>query len=172
MCISTKFGKIIPIMEDALAKGAHVIMPTPQVNPDGTYPARALPNPTRRPLETRREAAGPLHTPATDAASVVHGLRNPLAGIRATVQIARERANDPELTALLSDALREADRLDARIRALLELSRPLAAQLGPVDLAALFEAVVEALGPRCSACGVKIEAHIDLLLPRLRRLHA
>ena len=58
------------------------------------------------------------------AGAVAHGIRNPLSGIRATAEIARDETNDPGTAETLVGVLSEADRLDRRIRSLLELSRP------------------------------------------------
>lgn len=60
------------------------------------------------------------------SAAVAHGIRNPLAGIRAAAQVAREDLGDGDgsLAETLDDILAETDRLEARVRTVLDLSRP------------------------------------------------
>ncbi len=76
------------------------------------------------------------------SAAVAHGIRNPLAGIRAAAQVARE---DPEEAATvresLDDIIQEADRLEHRVRSLLDFARPFEPTLRQGDLNAV---VVEA----------------------------
>lgn len=60
------------------------------------------------------------------AASVAHGIRNPLANIQAAAQVARENLTDEERTLAerLEDIVAEVSRLESRIRAVLDLARP------------------------------------------------
>jgi signal transduction histidine kinase len=60
------------------------------------------------------------------SAAIAHGIRNPLAGIRAAAQVAREDLDEAEgsLVETLDDILAETDRLEARVRTVLDLSRP------------------------------------------------
>ncbi len=56
---------------------------------------------------------------------VAHGLRNPLAGIRAGVQLIGRRSGSlQEIKDLLGDLILEVDRMDSRIVKLFEFSRP------------------------------------------------
>ncbi len=56
--------------------------------------------------------------------NVAHGLRNPLAGMRAGAQLAGRRVNDPQkLGPMLDDIIAEIDRMDQRITQLFEFSR-------------------------------------------------
>jgi len=56
--------------------------------------------------------------------NVAHGFRNPLAGIRASAQLAGRKLDKPdELRPMLNDVLQEVDRLDQRIVDLFEFSR-------------------------------------------------
>lgn len=58
-------------------------------------------------------------------ANVAHGLRNPLAAIRSTAQLAERRAEaSGELQSVFRDLAHEADRMDRRITRLFEFSRP------------------------------------------------
>lgn len=58
------------------------------------------------------------------SSSVAHGMRNPLAGIRATAQMVRDEADRPALRQRAEDIIAEVDRLNRRITRLLDFSRP------------------------------------------------
>lgn len=77
--------------------------------------------------KTQRELAESERLAAVGelGAAVAHGIRNPLAGIRAAAQLAREEPQDAAgIAESLDDIVGEADRLEARIRSLLDFSRP------------------------------------------------
>src|SRR5947209_9649066 len=58
------------------------------------------------------------------AAAVAHGLRNPLARLRAAAQLARHRVDAPAARDQLDAIVEQVDRLDLRIAHLLQFSRP------------------------------------------------
>jgi signal transduction histidine kinase len=58
------------------------------------------------------------------AAGVAHGLRNPLASLRAAAQLAQHRVEGPAAREPLSAIIEQVDRLDNRIAHLLTFSRP------------------------------------------------
>ena len=58
------------------------------------------------------------------AAAVAHGLRNPLASLRAAAQLARHRVDAPAAREQLNAIIEQVDRLDLRITHLLAFSRP------------------------------------------------
>lgn len=58
------------------------------------------------------------------AAAVAHGLRNPLASLRAAAQLAQRRVEAPAAREQLSAIIEQVDRLDLRIAHLLTFSRP------------------------------------------------
>jgi signal transduction histidine kinase len=58
------------------------------------------------------------------AAAVAHGLRNPLASLRAAAQLAQHRVEAPAAREQLSAIVEQVDRLDVRIAHLLTFSRP------------------------------------------------
>jgi signal transduction histidine kinase len=91
------------------------------------------------------------------AGSVAHGIRNPLAGIRAASQVAHQQAGDGPLGDSLLSILDEVDRLDQRIRTLLDFSRPYQPSPQPTDLGLLLDAVDGAVGPQAERQGVAIE---------------
>lgn len=83
------------------------------------------------------------------AGAVAHGIRNPLAGIRAAAQVAHLRGLRGELALeSLANVLSESDRLDHRIRSLLDFSRPYQLRPRRIDLVPLAEAVRRTLAAR------------------------
>src|SRR5947208_10366880 len=58
------------------------------------------------------------------AAAVAHGLRHPLASLRAATQLARHRVDAPAAREQLDAIIEQVDRLDVRIAHLLQFSRP------------------------------------------------
>jgi signal transduction histidine kinase len=79
------------------------------------------------------------------AASIAHELRNPVFAIASAVQLLRYRNNDdPLIERNLGRVLRETERLNAIISALLEYGRPDPVQLAPADPDALWAEVLAA----------------------------
>lgn len=69
------------------------------------------------------------------SAAVAHGIRNPLAGIRAAAQVAREEPEDvATVRENLEDIIGEVDRLEHRVRTLLDFARPFEPTLVAGDL--------------------------------------
>jgi signal transduction histidine kinase len=91
------------------------------------------------------------------SAAVAHGLRNPLAGIRAAAQVAHEVVHDKAAEGPLSDVLAEVDRLDTRVRTLLDFSRPFEPRLESVDLADHLRLISRGLATAARAKGVELE---------------
>ena len=89
------------------------------------------------------------------AGAMAHGLRNPLAGIRATLELALEDgdAGDGVLHGVLSDL----DRVEHRIQTLLDFSKPFDPTLRRVDLRQVVGHVVAAVRTRGERDGVRIE---------------
>ncbi len=58
------------------------------------------------------------------AAAVAHGLRNPLASLRASAQLVERHPDSPAAREYLASIIEEVDRLDRRISHLLSFSRP------------------------------------------------
>ncbi len=92
------------------------------------------------------------------AGAVAHGIRNPLAAIRAAAQVAHLRARRGEAAVdSLANLLAAADRLDQRITSLLDFSRPFELRLRRIDLGAVLADVRRALEPQSRAAGVGLE---------------
>jgi signal transduction histidine kinase len=68
--------------------------------------------------------AGKLASIGEMAAAVAHGMRNPLASLRASAQLARRHPESPAAREQLDAIVDEVDRLDRRISHLLSFARP------------------------------------------------
>jgi len=94
------------------------------------------------------------------SAAVAHGLRNPLAGIRAAAQVAHEIVTEEPAGEALADVIFEVDRLDARVRTLLDFSRPFEPRFEDLDVAELLRLVSRGLATAARSRG--IELRLDL----------
>ena len=102
------------------------------------------------------------------ASAVAHGIRNPLAGIRGVAQVAREDvAEDSRLARDLDMVMAEADRLEKRVRTILDLSRPQAMQVASGDLRPVLSELADALRHRLPA-GVRLDLDLPADLPPAR----
>ena len=71
------------------------------------------------------------------SALVAHGIRNPLAGIKAAAQYAElDLPSDHPLRENIADIITEVDKLEGRIKALLDFARPFEPHLAPCDVGA------------------------------------
>jgi len=91
------------------------------------------------------------------AGAVAHGLRNPLATIRAGAQRALAGHRPEELEEILESVVQETDRLDHRIGSLLAFSDTKDARPRPTDLVALLRRVGEAMQGQASRHSIEIE---------------
>jgi signal transduction histidine kinase len=78
------------------------------------------------------------------AAAVAHGLRNPLASLRAAAQVARRHPDSPAATEHLDAIIAEVDRLDRRIAHLLTFARPARGQPVRESVPALIRGLLPA----------------------------
>jgi two-component system, NtrC family, sensor histidine kinase HydH len=81
-----------------------------------------------------------LATVGVFASAVAHGIRNPLAIIRSSAELAREEDEEEARRETLTDILRETDRLDSWIRDMLMSARGETTATGAVDVNALLQA--------------------------------
>jgi len=99
-------------------------------------------------------------------AGVAHEVRNPLAGIRSTVQLwQRGIARDGEA---LEDLLSEVDRLDGIVGRLLHFSRADAQEMTPGDLSALAAEAARLAASSAEAHDVQIQLDLAADLPLAR----
>lgn len=111
------------------------------------------------------------------ADSTAHDLRAPLNRLRAAVEVALRREDDPaELRSALDTVLGEVDRVQNTLEALLRiaLAESGTAPFEPVDLTAVVADVEELYKPLAEEKGLRFETHIDpgLQLPGNRQLLA
>ncbi len=90
------------------------------------------------------------------AAGVAHGLRNPLASLRASAQLVLRHPNSPAAGEQLQAIIEEVDRLDRRINHLLTFSRPAPFRPAPEQLEPLLGAVLPAVTDRMRQQGVTL----------------
>jgi signal transduction histidine kinase len=98
--------------------------------------------------------------------AVAHGLRSPLANVRAVAQEALEAvpAGDP-CAEPLRDIVMEVDRLEARLRALLRSTGPFELHVTPQKPQAVVDDVLASLGHSLEVAGACVEQAIDASLP-------
>jgi signal transduction histidine kinase len=101
------------------------------------------------------------------AAAVAHGLRNPLASLRASAQFALRHPDSPAARETLAAIVDEVDRLDHRITHLLTYSRPSPAHRMRERAGALVEGALAALRPLFAERGVAVETALPAALPEV-----
>jgi signal transduction histidine kinase len=102
------------------------------------------------------------------AAAVAHGLRNPLASLRAAAQLARHRVEVPAARDQLNAIVEQVDRLDLRITHLLAFSRP--APLHPLQesVRVLVEGTLAGMAALLRERRVELAVHLPATLPDVR----
>ena len=132
--------------------------------------ARALASMTRQLRESREQLvqAEKLASIGEMSAAVAHGLRNPLASLRAAAQLVRRHPASPSATEHLDAIIEEVDRLDRRITHLLSFSRP--APFHPVSesLPRLIEELLPAVAQPIRDQGVELAMSLPASLPQVR----
>lgn len=100
------------------------------------------------------------------SASVAHGIRNPLAGIKAAAQFADlDLAKDHPLHENIVDIISEVDKLESRIKALLDFAKPFAPHPAPCQVSRLVADSVSYLRSQIAAQGIAVSTDIDPGLP-------
>jgi len=100
------------------------------------------------------------------SARVAHEIRNPLTGVRTTVQFvaSKLRAGDSRRDDL-NDVLKELDRIEQIITDLLLFARPQAPRPVPTDVREVLDKVLDNLALRCQEAAVEVERDFDEELP-------
>lgn len=101
------------------------------------------------------------------SAAVAHGLRNPLASLRASAQLVLRHPGSPAAGEQLQLILDEVDRLDRRITHLLAFSRPAPFRPNPERLATMVQEVLPAFGERLKTQRVQLEQDLPDDLPEV-----
>jgi two-component system sensor histidine kinase HydH len=120
-----------------------------------------------RALQDQLVAAERLAAFGEVTAAVAHGLGNPLAAIRASAQVALLDATGPQRETLLR-IVTDTDRLRARMRALLDLGRPVEPRPVPTALDAAIHAALGAVRQRAATQGVRVDVDVPGDLPKVR----
>jgi len=102
------------------------------------------------------------------AAAVAHGLRNPLASLRAAAQLVRRHPEAPAAREHLDAIIAEVDRLDRRISHLLSFSRPAPFRPMPEHLPRLVEGLLPAFAEPVRERGVELQVDLPASLPEVR----
>ena len=100
------------------------------------------------------------------SALVAHGIRNPLAGIKAAAQYAElDLPADHALRENLADIITEVDKLEGRIKALLDFARPFEPHPTSCEVAQIVRDALTSLRTQISAQGIGVTTEIDRTLP-------
>jgi len=99
------------------------------------------------------------------SAAVAHGLRNPLASLRAAAQVVRHHPTSPSSGEHLDAIIEEVDRLDRRITHLLSFSRPAPFQRSSESVARLVEEVVPGFSELLKDRRVELDLELPPNLP-------
>ena len=100
------------------------------------------------------------------SACVAHEIRNPLTGIRTTVQFvgSKMEADDPRREDL-GEVISEIDRIEQIIEDLLLFARPVEGTREKADLNKLLDRILDSVGPQCEAAEVEIKRNLSPELP-------
>ena len=99
------------------------------------------------------------------ATAVAHGLRNPLASIRACAEVERSGMTEEHpIARTLADIICEVDRMGGRIKAVLDFARPLEPATIPINLNDALDLLARNSRERVLG-GVDIEVDLDPTLP-------
>ena len=94
------------------------------------------------------------------AAGAAHEIRNPLTSIKSSLQYLESRCREENEKRLLGVALRETDRIDEILAALLSFSRPTELRKEPCDLVALLEESAALVAIQARAKGVDLRTSL------------
>lgn len=90
------------------------------------------------------------------ASAVAHGLRNPLASIRSSAELALEAGGEP-VAKNLNDIITQVDRLSKWVRELLQFSRPLSDEREAVALTAAVDDALASFDVQIRRAGIELD---------------
>jgi two-component system, NtrC family, sensor histidine kinase HydH len=107
------------------------------------------------------------------AAAVAHGIGNPLSSIRAAAQVAKLDYDECEGRDLqqktlttLDEIIQQVDRVQKRMRGLLNFAKPMEPRQTPVEINSLLSDIVDVLRPRFGEAGVSLQLDLEKSLPK------
>lgn len=132
--------------------------------------ARAFARMTRSLNESRAQVvqSEKLASIGEMSAAVAHGLRNPLASLRAAAQLVRRHPTSPSAGEHLDAILVEVDRLDRRISHLLSFSRPAPFHPMPESLPRLVDEVLPSFAEPLREHQIELQLDIPTDVPNVR----
>ena len=102
------------------------------------------------------------------SAAVAHNIRNPLAAIRACVELTLETNSWPTAKEAARDAIVEVDRLGQRIREMLTFSRFESGEMTPVSLSETAKEALDGFAQVAEKQGVTLDWAVDECLPPIQ----
>lgn len=103
------------------------------------------------------------------SAVIAHEIRNPLTGIRTTIQyVGGKLPSDSVLRTDLQDAIQELDRIEQFTTDLLQFARPKSFQMTEQDLNPILETVLDNLELQFAEAGIVVKRDLAPNLPRIR----
>jgi signal transduction histidine kinase len=130
------------------------------------YAALAASNQELRSTQAQLIQAERLAAIGEVSAAVAHGIRNPLAGIKAAARVAGiEVGAEHPVRATLGDIVDESNKLEARIKALLDFAKPFEPHRAPCAVAELVQETLSALRTQIQANGVAVAVEVEPQLP-------
>jgi len=133
-----------------------------------SYEALRHANDELRAAQTKLIEAERLAAIGELSAAVAHGIRNPLAGIKAAAQFARmDLPAEHPLHESINDIVSESNKLEARIKTLLDFSKPFEPRRLPCRIDAIIRSAASSLRGQMAAQGVDIQVDIEADLPDL-----
>ncbi|MEJ2157864.1 MAG: histidine kinase dimerization/phospho-acceptor domain-containing protein [Desulfobacteraceae bacterium] len=100
------------------------------------------------------------------SAGMAHEIRNPLAGIKTSVQVLAKRVTRTESRELLSGIESEINRLNRFVTDLLRFSRPSKPLPAPVDIDRVLDNTLDLMSEKTKAQGIAIERRYDPRTPK------
>jgi len=137
---------------------------------DTQHQALLAANEEVRAVQSQLVAAERLAAIGEVVTAITHGIRNPLANIRAAAQVAALDCQEslgcaPLVSRNLTNIMAEVDRLEERLRELLQFVRSVEWQSQPVDLHAILRKTLHMLAGHLRRDGLKVEEHGASALP-------